>query len=636
MKSTAIDEVTDLKRIMLGLLMPLLLSLQDCGSEEPDRSDIAFPGLVGPEERTELPLSPTPTTTLSYHSGSSDTLGIYLTDQSSSWLGLAHGFRSIGLPFSIVSDLDQALEHNVLLVYPTLTGSGTSADTLQSLAAHVRAGNTVLAFSVLGGGMPPLFGFEEALERSGLDSMTFVDNDLSRDFIKDDAEREIPLAPLSSATARTGSGLPGVSYAGTRRPPVAVYGDGSAAISHNYFETEDGSVGHAYAIGFDFGHYILRAHNGRFTEMTPDYVNAYQPKTDSLLRFIAAVYQQGEPDAVLLHPVPEGQSLAILITHDVDYTESLSNAAVYAAAEASRSVPASYFIQSKYISDYNDSRFFDVESAKLLPDLVSMGMEIASHSVAHSNEFRIMPIGTGQEQYPQYRPFVRDFTHVENASILGELRVSKFLLEQTSGQTVQAFRPGHLSLPEQLPELLAATGYRYSSSITANEALTHLPYRLMHSRGYEVELDLFEFPVTIEDEQWELQDSMPEVRELLGAIGRHGGLANVLIHTDTVEGKLDFQNALIDEYRHQAHFSTLSDFADWWQARDSVTIDSTEKQGTGRLLRLTTESALQGLTLKLPAAWRYEGGVIGSEQQGGQLVLGPFSGSAELRFSVQD
>lgn len=625
-----------MKLIILCLLTPLLLSLQACGGEEADRRDIAFPGLVGPAERTEMPSNPTPATTLPYHYGSSDTLGIYLTDQSSSWLGLVHGFKSIGLPFRIVSDLEQALEHDVLLVYPALTGSGTSAETLQSLAAHVRAGNTVLAFSVLGGGMPPLFGFEEALERSGLDSMTFLDTDLSRDFIKDDAEKEIPLAPLNSATEQIGSGLPGVSYSGTRRAPVAVYGDGSAAISHNFFETKDGSTGHAYAIGFDFGHYILRAHNGRFTELTPDYVNAYQPKIDSLLRFIAAVYQQGEPNAVLLHPVPEGQSLAILITHDVDYTESLSNAAVYAAAEASRSVPASYFIQSKYISDYNDSRFFDAGSAKLLPDLVAMGMEIASHTVAHSNEFRFMPIGTGQEQYPQYRPFVRDFTHVENASVLGELRVSKFLLEQTSGQTVQAFRPGHLSLPEQLPELLAATGYRYSSSITANEALTHLPYRLMHSRGYEVELDLFEFPVTIEDEQWELQDSMPEVRELLGAIGRHGGLANVLIHTDTVEGKLDFQNALIDEYRHQAHFSTLSDFADWWQARDSVTIDSTEKQGTGRLLRLTTESALQGLTLKLPAAWRYEGGVIGSEQQGGQLVLGPFSGSAELRFSVQD
>lgn len=625
-----------MKPIILCLLTPLLLSLQACGGEETDRRDIAFPGLVGPAERTEMPSNPTPATTLPYRYGSSDTLGIYLTDQSSSWLGLVHGFKSIGLPFRIVSDMEQALEHDVLLVYPALTGSGTSAETLQSLAAHVRAGNTVLAFSVLGGGMPPLFGFEEALERSGLDSMTFLDTDLSRYFIKDDAEKEIPLAPLNSATEQIGSGLPGVSYSGTRRAPVAVYGDGSAAISHNFFETEDGSTGHAYAIGFDFGHYILRAHNGRFTELTPDYVNAYQPKTDSLLRFIAAVYQQGEPDAVLLHPVPEGQSLAILITHDVDYTESLSNAAVYAAAEASRSVPASYFIQSKYISDYNDSRFFDAESAKLLPDLVAMGMEIASHTVAHSNEFRFMPIGTGQEQYPQYRPFVRDFTHVENASILGELRVSKFLLEQASGQTVQAFRPGHLSLPEQLPELLAATGYRYSSSITANEALSHLPYRLMHSRGYEAELDLFEFPVTIEDEQWRLQDSMPEVRELLGAISRHGGLVNVLIHTDTVEGKLDFQNALVDEYRHQAHFSTLSDFGDWWRARDSVIIDSIEPQGTDRLLRLTTASSLQGLTLKLPEGWRYEGGVRGSEQLAGQLVLGPFSGTAELRFSVQD
>jgi peptidoglycan/xylan/chitin deacetylase (PgdA/CDA1 family) len=614
------------------LLLPVLIACSDIQ----DDSSSAFPGLQGPQSVSVIP-GPLPRSSIqTYTNGSADSIGLYLTDESASWLGLVHGFKSIGLPFRVVTDLSRALEHDVLIVYPALTGSGSSAETLQSLAAHVRAGNTVMAFSVIGGGMQALFGFEDTVERRSLDAVTFQDSELSSVFLLHEAERSIPLESLSDDPNAVGAGLPGVSYSAPRHPAVALYGDGSAAITHNFFSTESGRLGHAYAIGFDIGHYILRAHNGRFTQFTRNYVNAYQPKVDSLLRFIAAVYQQGESDAVMFEPVPDGQSLVVLLTHDVDYTDSLLNTAAYAQAELAQSVPATYFIQTKYISDYNDSRFFDESSARRLQDLLAKGMEIASHSVAHSNEFRSMPVGSGAEQYPDYQPFVFDFETVNNATIMGELRVSKFLLEQVTGHPVKAFRPGHLSLPEQLPELLMASGYRYSSSITANEALTHLPYKLMVSRAYDTELDLYEFPVTIEDEQWRLQESLPEVLALAEAIGAHGGLMNVLIHTDTTGDKLEFQQRLVSALDGQAVFRTVGDFADWWAARDSLYISSLEKSDNRRLLHLYSAATINGLTLTLPPQWRFEGGIDGSVQQGQRLVLGAFSGPAQLLFSLRE
>src|SRR5262249_39573473 len=64
--------------------------------------------------------------------------------------------------------------------------------------------------------------------------------------------------------------------------------------------------------------------------------------------------------------------------------------------------------------------------------LNSLSMEIGSHTVAHSKVFKQMPLGDGNEQYPDYQPFVTGESTVRNATILGELRVSKFLLEYFS------------------------------------------------------------------------------------------------------------------------------------------------------------------------------------------------------------
>lgn len=611
----------------------LLMMLSACGPQQQDQENLAFPGLEGPQVISSLPAEPLRTSPAVYRNGSPDSLGILVLDESSSWLGLVHGLKSQGVPVRVLTEIEAALEHDVLMVYPSLTGSGTAPEVLQKLAAHVRSGNTLLAFSVIGGGMPDLFGFSDTVEHENRSAVQFPVTELSSRFVFEPSEATVRLAPLPETGIAT-RGMPGVSYSSPRRDPIAVYSDGSTAISHNFFSAAEGDMGHAYAIGFDIGHYVLRAHNGRLTGFSADYVNAYQPAVDTLLRFIATVYRQGEPDAVLLSAVPEGRSVTVLITHDVDYTRSLLNAVDYARDENRLSVSATYFIQSKYLTDYNDSRFFEAAQQGVLDQLNDLGAEIASHSVAHSNEFRFMPVGSGAERYPQYQPFVEDFTTVRSASILGELRVSKFLLEQTMGQEVRAFRPGHLSLPERLPELLQATGYEFSSSITANEALTHLPYRLMYSRGYDMEVDVYEFPVTFEDEQWRLEQSLPQVLDVTRKIARHGGLVNLLIHTETTGEKLGFQSQFINALGDIAHYSSVNDFGDWWRARDSIALSVSGQPTNQRSLTITADAETTGLTLELPGNWRYEHGLEGTRQTGNRLILGRLRNSATLQFSL--
>src|SRR5262249_32637616 len=142
----------------------------------------------------------------------------------------------------------------------------------------------------------------------------------------------------------------------------------------------------------------------------------------------------------------------------------IKNAVEYARIEQGYGLAGTYFIQTKYVRDWNDDIFFNRAGVEYLKQLRQLGMELGSHSVSHSAMFSRFPLGTGDERYPAYRPFVKERFVTVNGTVLGELRVSRFLLDSLlPGQRTVSFRPGHLQYPFSLPEALAATGYRFSS-----------------------------------------------------------------------------------------------------------------------------------------------------------------------------
>lgn len=585
-----------------------------------------FPALQGPLHTTVVP-DAVPTRLGDYAGSGAHSVAIWVNDPDSSWLGLALGFKSIGVPFRLVTSIDQALEHDVVMVYPTLTGGNTEPDALDRLRAHVETGGTLIGFSVLGGGMSSVFGFQDSQEHAIRSRLAFARSSLVEGLLDVEVERTLQLGD----TTIPGSGLPGTHYTGAEQI-MASFEDGSAAVTYRL----TAGNGHAYAFGLDVGHFILRAFNGRFANMADTYVNAYQPQVDSLLRVLKRIYQRGETDFVTLSPTPHGKSFTALLTHDVDFTRSINNIPDYVALENAFDVPATYFIQTKYMTDYNDRRFFDSSRAETLRLLLDNGMEIASHTVAHSNEFSRMPVGSGNEQYPDYQPFVRDFGVVENATMMGELRVSKFLLESLSGTQIVSFRPGHLSLPEPLPQLLVANGYRYSSSMTANEAMSHLPYRLSHDRSYGSQVDAFEFPVTVEDEQGSLMERFGEIVDLSRQIAQYQGLVTLMIHTDSLGDKLQFVERYLTQFGDTAWFDTLSGYGQWWAAREAVVTEVSGAAGNSRRLRITAPQPITGLTLELPAGWQYQAGLAGSQQLGDRLVLAALDGSVELAFDIAE
>lgn len=617
-----------MKKILFALLLLVVavaVVLVARGRRGGDPDALERHGIRGPSEPTPLPVDPPRTSPSAYAEGGENALALWVNDSSASWLGLVHGLKSIGVPVRVLTDADAALRHRVVMAYPSLTGANTPAALRDKLAKHVAQGGTLIAFSVVGGGLRDVIGFGDAVEARGLRAIRLLPSP-EEGWRPEPGEAEVSLADAGEASA----GLPGVRYEKPRRSAIAVYPDGGAAIIGG-----PSGAGRAYAIGFDLGHFILRAHNGRFSGRDEAYVNAYQPKIDGLLRLVKRMYVLGERDAVTLHPVPGDRDFAALITHDVDYTGSMNNVEAYSADEAARGIPATYFIQAKYVTDYNDQYFLTYSRKEDLRRLVARGMEVASHSVAHSNVFSKMPLGSGREAYPGYRPFVRTFETQEGGTILGELRVSKYLLETLSGASILSFRPGHLSLPPALPQALAAAGYKYGSSITAGQALTHLPYRAMHGRSYDAESETYEFPVTLEDEAWNLGENVDSGIAVARAIGRHGGLVNVLIHTDTLGGKLEFERRFHAALKNEAWFGTVSSFGAWWAARDRVTLRVDATVPGSRALKVRAERAIGGLTLEVPASWRLEP-EPGVAQAGRRVVIDTIraGSTAALRFSL--
>ncbi len=592
-----------------------------------------FPGWVGPTNRTVVP-PPQPAAWQQYSGGSHSRLAVLLTDTNSAWLGVTHGLETIGVPYRVTTDWREATQHRVVLVYPQISGELMRREALQAVAAHPQRGGTLLACAVTGGGLNEVFGFGEAVPSRSHYEVKFVSTNFLTAGFTEEREWTIRIANPRQPEATAGT----YSYTQPRDStvqfysPLAVYDDGTTAITQRQFAAGGG----AYAFGFDVGNLLLLGYNNREEGISRAYVNQFEPSLDVVLRLIKKIYEAGEPNAVTLGTVPFNRSLTVLMTHDIDFTSSLSNAVAYAALEKSVGIRATYFLQTKYVRDFEDEIFFHDRSLPFTQQLIRDGMEVASHTVCHSPVYAKFPLGDGTEHYPAYTPFVRDRKTTISGTVLGELRVSKFLIERATGHEVVSFRPGELSNPYALPQSLLACGYRYSSSVTANNSLTHLPFRLNYGRERTAETPVPEFPVTIEDEELPLLgERLPQALAVARQVSRYGGLFVILIHPNILNHKLDFERRFLVAAKDAAWFGTVAEFGAWWHARANVALDATT-DGRSAIVTLDAPLRVRGLTLNGPVGHRLaatDPPQLRVTQYKDQIVLEEIQGKVRLQFT---
>jgi peptidoglycan/xylan/chitin deacetylase (PgdA/CDA1 family) len=578
-----------------------------------------FP-VSGPTEPSTLPKEEH-TSWREFESGPSNAVAVLLADTNSNWLGIARGLRSIGIPFFLTTNSTEAIKHRVIICYP---GVARDADP-QQFERAIESGRTIIAPNLANPRFGKVFGFSKIISSSTRTSIHFGPELAAASSFDAPEELTVPFAnPKDSYLAHNS-----LSYVITDARAQANYEDQSIAV----IARQKGS-GTAYAIGIDIGYLMQTGYNAKQTNVARSYVNHYEPAVDVWLRTIKCIYQQHEPNAVTLWPVPDGHSLTVLFTHDIDYYRSVKNAVAYAAMENKYGVKATYFVQTKYITDYEDRAFLNDSATTFLQALDSMGMEIGSHSISHSRQFSKFDIGSGTEVYPTYTPWVKNMDTTLSGTIFGELRGSKYILEQVVAKKVESFRPGYLANPRALPEALCATGFCYSSSITANNAMSHLPFQLTYSQASNALVPQYAFPITIEDDVPPTMDKrLDSALQLANQLSKYGGLYCILIHPNRVDFKYNFEESFIQAVKDKAWFGTTRDFGQFWSARNSTEVAVSE-EGARKVVTVHAPKEILGLTLEVPATWQLAAQPTGLSVRSvsGRVVIDRLQGEAELEF----
>ena len=90
-------------------------------------------------------------------------VAVLQTSEEGGMLGLVHALREMGIPFFVTRDLDQALRHSLVIVYPSAEGRTFNGEQIHKLNVHMSAGGSLLSFNVVAGNLKPFFGFRDAV-----------------------------------------------------------------------------------------------------------------------------------------------------------------------------------------------------------------------------------------------------------------------------------------------------------------------------------------------------------------------------------------------------------------------------------------------------------------------------------------
>jgi len=530
----------------------------------------------------------------------------------------------------VTRDLHAALRHKLLLLYPEVDATTFDAAQARAITDFVAQGGVIFAQDVFWGGFRPLFGFEDVIPLRTRHTIIFdAKNPESTDpvfrYLNRPAEKEAPLGSPAIKEVVWTNGYK--TTAGTQT--LGRFEDGSAAVLRH-----DLGRGHTYLIGVALNDVVRRNQQNRDYEAQRIYVNGFEPGTDVWLLILRAWYEAYSDSGIRLGTIPQGKRSVLMISHDVDWEYSFKPMAAFADFEKSAGTSSTFFVQTKYLDDVNSKAFFFGQSLDILRELVH-GSDIESHSVIHSKLFNKVPLGTGQEQYPDYHARATRDDAAKDATALGEVCVSKSLLDgELRAHETLFFRAGHLRVPPFLPEALVRCGYEFDSSFTAADVLSNFPYELDFDLGMTEPANIFEFPVTFEDEQLPpLLDRVPAILDTIEANAENSAVSVLLIHSNNAQEKLQAERLLLSGLPGDILVENMTDYARFWKARYQLRWYPKAIAG-GEQIEINAESPISGLTLVSLRTIRNASGVPGIRWTDHAVILPTIEGKSRVLVQI--
>lgn len=545
-------------------------------------------------------------------------------------LSLVHAFRQMGIPFFITRDFDQALTHRQVVIFPSVDGKTFTEAQAQQLTQYVEKGGVLFAQNVFWGVLKPLFGFYKVFSSQKRQRVNFaVKQDPIFKYLDRPEEKELQLKGEKVEQAFWTNG-----YTSDQTSEVlASFEDGTAALLSKTL-----GAGKVYLCGIGLDEVIIRNQTNRDFDAYRQYVNGFEPGTDVWLLLLRAWYETSTTDWVRVATIPNGQRSALLLSHNVDWERAVRGAPQFAAMEKRNGATSTFFIQTKYVSDGTSWAFFLGENLDIIRQLKAEGFDLGSHAVIHPHVFQEFPLGTGEETFASYRPYARSARQGLGATLFGEVRVSKELLDgEIPDQHTIFFRAAHLQVPQTLPEVLQRCGYEFDSSFTSGEILSNFPYSLPLDLGFVQDSAIYELPIVIEAEAAsELASRIDGAIEVIRANADNGAPSVCLIPTDNPQQNVPAEENLLHRLPKDIGVSEMSSFARFWRARDRLQwrVEATEDPQVV-VLGLTADEAVTGLTFEF--ARKIEEGTGGANLLADKqrLILPELQPGQELTLHVK-
>lgn len=481
-----------------------------------------------------------------------------------------HMVQVAGVPYIATQDIEEATEFAVLIATEGFDGQNLSDKERDRISEYVQNGGILISTNFKDPALFNLVGITDESFSTDRFSINF-DATKSETLFKwfDEPEEKT----IFIGNEENGRAIFSRSYTTQQAEVLATFDDGTPAIIRNTF-----GEGFSYTFGNSFKDLILRSQlNFDFTA-NRTYSNGFEPASDVFSLLLRGILIEHIPNLVWKNTSAFNSRATLILTHDVDAKSGMQWMNRYADFENSLGISATYFVTTHYIDDALNSDYY-TEFRNAIGLLHEQNHEVASHSVGHFPDFDLLPFGTLGENISSYQPFHENGL-TNDATVLGELEVSKKLLEEDSGQTVQAYRSGHLLFHDLLNAALDTLGYKFNSTNSANDVLTSFPYIAFKERSFSSsESEILEIPVTITDvvdEEFTI-DNYLEMTELWLRVTKkyysNGSPTVLLVHPNR-DLKLRALRAYLDNLPEDISIQSLQAFGNFWLQRNDFSFSS--------------------------------------------------------------
>lgn len=475
-------------------------------------------------------------------------------------------------PFAIphihTASLAEAVQHPFLVVVATLPQGGVSAAEEDALQAYVQSGGTLLLWRTMDTGLLGRFGLTPLAGFSGptVRELTFDVGtaDPALRFIDADEEVNWTMAyHTNSLTRGYGGGVALARWVQT----------GEAGVVRS-----DSGAGRVYVFGWRLAQILGKNLRLIVVGEEPPWTSYPVLDSDIVRLMMRAIYEQWAPEPQVRQFAPGGKPAALVITHDADAKVSYARTGEFVAAESGRSLKSTFLFTTGPFGNGWIETMYDPSGLQDIQLALDQGFDVQSHSFGHFDDFYKAPFTNGTEDAAHYFPRYSELIGTVGESAVGELGVSRWLLEEDFPIRVESYRSGHLHIPQRFLEALSITGYRRDTSYAAGVTRGSLPFpgfTFSGSTGARL-FPVMEYPVSMTDDgldESNYQGYLDRWDRLIRINYANNVPTVLLIHTSTKPLRLEAEHWILDRVSDlDLWIGDWKTFAEAWE-QQGVTCD---------------------------------------------------------------